>query len=86
MTPFWKRDTTYRLFKWYLKHQDELVEQYNGKHLLLYGKKVCGAFDSAGEALTAGRRNYTPGKFIIQRCSPGEQDTVIHMPNFFIRG
>jgi hypothetical protein len=86
MKLFWKKPTTIRLFRWYLRHQDELVRQYNGKHLLICDKKVCGAFDTDMEAYWAGVGNYTPGKFIIQRCSPGEQDTVIHMPNFFIRG
>jgi hypothetical protein len=67
-------------FRWYLKHQDELVESYNGKHLVIVDKKVVGAYDKRIDAYYAGAEKYGLGYFSLQRCSPGETDTVIHDP------
>jgi hypothetical protein len=65
-------------FYWYLANQDELVKSYNGKHLLIVDKEVVGAYDSDYEACTFGRAKYGDGNYSIQRCSPGERDTVVY--------
>jgi hypothetical protein len=62
---------------WYRDHQDELVEIYNGKHLVIVDKQVVGAYDKRIDAYYAGAENYGLGFFSLQRCSPGETDTVI---------
>jgi len=59
-------------FYWYLANQDELVEKYNGKYLLIKDKKVAGFFDSSLDALTEGEEKFKMGTFIIQLCTPGE--------------
>jgi hypothetical protein len=64
-------------FHWYLDHQDELVKKYDGKHLVIVDKKIVGDYDTRIDAYYAGAENYGLGNFSIQRCSPGETDTVI---------
>jgi hypothetical protein len=64
-------------FRWYLANQDELVKNYNGKHLVIVDKKIVGAYDKRIDAYYAGSEQYGLGFFSIQRCSPGETDTVI---------
>lgn len=60
-------------FDYYLAHQDELVEKYDGKFVVIVGEQVAGAFDTESDALTFARSNYEPGSFVIQRVSPGEE-------------
>ena len=63
-----------REFQYYVEHQDELVSRYNGKHLVIKGEAVLGAYDSVQEAYVAAVKEHAPGTFLIQRCSPGEKD------------
>ena len=59
-------------FFWYLAHQDELVEQYNGKHLVIKDRKVVGSYNSVIEASMEGKKNFEKGTYLIQLCTPGE--------------
>ena len=38
-------------FNYYLEHQNELVEKYNGKFVVIKDRNVVGAFDSELEAI-----------------------------------
>jgi hypothetical protein len=58
----------------YISHQKELIESYNGKFLVIVGEDVVGVFESEIEAYNESKVNYTPGSFLIQRCSPGNTD------------
>ena len=66
-------------FFWYLAHQEELVEEYNGKHLLIKDKKVVGSYDCPLDALVEGKKNFKPGTFIIQLCTPGDMAYTRHL-------
>jgi hypothetical protein len=59
-------------FKWYLENQNELVNKYNGKFLVIKDKSVVGVFDREDIALIDSENKYGLGKFIIQECTPGE--------------
>ena len=61
-------------FKYYLSHQEELVKQYNGKYLVIIGQQVTGAYDTKIDAYTDASQKHKAGSFLIQRCSPGNQD------------
>jgi hypothetical protein len=65
-------------FHWYLSNQDELVKEYNGKHLLLVDCGVAGAYDDHISALDAGYARFGKGNFSVQKCSPGDRDWRIH--------
>ncbi|OAV71237.1 hypothetical protein Barb6_01490 [Bacteroidales bacterium Barb6] len=60
-------------FKYYLDNQEELVEKYNGKHLVIVGHEVIGAYNDAMDALVESRKKYEQGTFLIQLCTPGEE-------------
>lgn len=61
-------------FEYYLKNQDELVEKYNGKVLVIKNHEVIDACNTVMEAYTNTIKNHEPGTFLIQRCSPGTDD------------
>lgn len=57
-----------RFFK---EHQEELLEQYRGKVLVLRGQKVVGAYDTVLAAYLDAKAKHPPGSFMVQRCEPG---------------
>ncbi|MCD8297492.1 MAG: hypothetical protein LUC88_07960 [Prevotella sp.] len=66
-------------FNYYLSHQNELVEKYNGKTIVIIGEDVIGAYDSDEEAYRATEKEHELGTFLMQKCSPGDKDyTVIY--------
>ena len=62
---------------YYRAHQDEFVALYDGKYIVMLGKKVQGAFDTSGEAYDFGIANFELGKFLLQKCSPGPKDYTV---------
>ena len=63
-------------FDFYLEKQEELVSQYDGKYLIIYRQKVCGAYDSLKSAIDNAitNLNLTAGNFLVQKCSRGNSD------------
>lgn len=59
-------------FKYYLDHQKELVEQYDGKFLVIKGEEVIGVYQSDEEAYFTTILTHEPGTFLIQYCEEGE--------------
>ena len=57
--------------RFFIDHQDELVAEHGGKVLVLRGKKVEGAYDSALEAYLSAKEQFPVGTFMIQPCKPG---------------
>jgi hypothetical protein len=64
-------------FEYYLKYQDELVEQYNGKVVVIKNGIVLGAFDDTMQAIQETRKEHDLGTFLVQRCSPGPDDYTV---------
>ena len=62
-----------REFKYYVEHQDELVEKYNGKFVVIKGCNVIAAFDSELEAIEKTVEQYELGTFLVQKCEPGSE-------------
>ena len=60
-------------FKYYLEHQDELVEKYNGKFIVIKDCEVIGVFDSELEAVEKTAEKYELGTFLVQKCEPGTE-------------
>ena len=58
-------------FKYYLDHQSELVEKYNGKVLVIIGENVVGTFTTEQEAYFSSIKKFQLGTFLIQKCTPG---------------
>ncbi len=59
-------------FKYFIKHQTELVKKYRGKFVVIKDEKVIGAYDSEINAYTESQKKETLGTFLIQECKPGE--------------
>ena len=66
-------DELEKQFKFYLKHQDTFVEQYDGKVIVLKNEEVLGTYESELDAVNETRRCYELGTFLIQRVSAGNE-------------
>ncbi|MDD4730199.1 MAG: hypothetical protein PHN55_15790 [Dysgonamonadaceae bacterium] len=58
-------------FEWYLKNQQDLVNRYNGKILVIKDKEIVGVYDSEDIALFEASKKFGLGNFLIQLCTPG---------------
>ena len=56
---------------YFIDNQEELVEQYQGKVLVLIGKNVVGVFGDLKEAYKEAIKKYELGTFMLQLCEPG---------------
>lgn len=64
-------------FDFYLKNQTCFVEKYNGKVIVLKDEQVIGVYDSEIDAVNETSKKYELGTFLVQRCSPGSENTTI---------
>ncbi len=58
-------------FQYYLDHQDELVDKYFGKYLVIKGLSVIGVHDTEIMAYENAIKNHPAGTFMVQHCTPG---------------
>ena len=63
-----------RAFDFYLANQDAMVEQYDGRFIVIKDDEVLGAYDSELEAVTETQQAHPLGTFLVQRVSAGEAD------------
>jgi len=61
-------------FDYYLAHQDELVQQFEGRYAVIKDGKILGVYDSEMRALGETRKAHALGTFLIQRVSKGKRD------------
>lgn len=67
-----------REFHFYLAHQDELVQQYEGKFLVIVGTDVLGAYNDELEAVKDSEKTHEFGTFLIQKCEPELEIQAYH--------
>lgn len=67
------------LFNWYLSNQDKLVEQYNGKYLVIKDNQVVAVYDDENTAYFEASDKYGLGNFILQLCTPGKDAYTINI-------
>ena len=60
-------------FQFYVDNQEQLVEKYNGKFVVIKGQTVLGAYDSELQALEETTKGHELGTFLVQKCEPGEE-------------
>jgi len=70
-------------FKYFIDNQKDLVSQYNGKHLLIVGEKVEGAYRTEIEAILDGRKKFGLGNFLVQFCEAGKEAYTVHYHDHF---
>ena len=68
------REYLIKEFEFYLEHQAEMVEKFDGRVIVLKEGKVIGDYDSYGEAVEATRKEHPLGTFLVQRVSEGRKD------------
>ena len=68
-------------FQYYLDHQEDLLPKYNGKYVVIVGNQVVGAYDDRTDAYYSSLQQYTPGTFMIQLCTPGEEAYTVRYYN-----
>lgn len=59
-------------FQYYLENQKELVNEYDGKYIVIIGHDVVGVYDSEQEAYFDSETKYKSGTFLVQFCEAGE--------------
>lgn len=62
-------------FEYYKKNQADLVSKYNGKTIVIKDSQVIGVFDSELDAVAETSKKHELGTFLVQKCSPGEENT-----------
>ncbi|RJP35579.1 MAG: hypothetical protein C4527_00035 [Candidatus Omnitrophota bacterium] len=60
-----------REFQYYLDNQDNLVQQYNGNHIVIKNCKVIGVYENELEAMEETSKKEEIGSFLIQKFEPG---------------
>ncbi len=59
-------------FEFYLAHQDEYVQKYNGRVIVIKDQKVLGDYNDELQAVNETKKAHAPGTFLVQRVSPGK--------------
>jgi hypothetical protein len=60
-------------FTFYLQHQAELVNRYNGKFIVIKDGEVLGAYDNDLEAVKQTSKAHELGTFLVQKCEAGSE-------------
>lgn len=58
-------------FDYYLAHQDEIVQKYNGRFVVIKDRSVIGDYSDLGTAVTATGKIHPIGTFLVQKVEPG---------------
>ena len=61
-----------REFQYYLLHQDEMVEKYDGKYIAIKDDQVVGVYESDFTAVTEMQKDHELGTFLVQKVSAGD--------------
>ena len=60
-------------FEYYLSHQQEMVEKYDGKVIVIKANEVLGVYESELSAVTMTQEHHQLGTFLVQRVSAGDE-------------
>lgn len=61
-------------FKYYLSHQNELVEKYNDQYIVIKEEEVIGSYESEIEAIEKTQETYDLGTFLVHKCGAGKDN------------
>ena len=63
-----------REFEFYLSHQDEMVEKYDGKYIVIKNGVVVGVYEDELAAVTETQKSHDLGTFLVQKVSEGDTE------------
>lgn len=72
-----------KLYDYYVSHEQELLEKYNGKHLVISDGMNVIPFSEEKEAYRYGAKEFGGGHFLLQECKPGILN-VVHQINCYV--
>lgn len=67
-------------YDFYRAHEPELLQQYQGKHLVISDEFQVYPFTSPKEGYRFGVENFGAGHFLLHKCVPGSLN-VVHTIN-----
>jgi len=78
-------DKLVKELEYFKENQEELVNKYKGKFLVIKEQEVQGVFETEIEAYTEAKSKFKLGTFLIQQCLPGEESytQTFHSRAFF---
>ncbi len=59
-------------FDFYVKNQDALADEYEGRFIVIKDCQVIGAYESEVEAVEKTSEEHPLGTFLVQKCERGE--------------
>ena len=73
-------------FKYYLQNQEELVDKFYGRFILIKDEKVLGNFSTEVEAILFAQNTLglQLGSFLVQNCLPGVENYMQYFHSNFI--
>lgn len=60
-------------FRYYLAHQQEFLQKYNGQFVVIKDNEVIGAYDDELTAIRETAKDHEMGTFLVQKCEPGKE-------------
>jgi hypothetical protein len=61
-----------REFEYFLANKDELLQQYNGKFVVIKDQCVIGTYADEVTAVTETQKTHPLGTFLVQKIEPGD--------------
>ncbi len=59
-------------FEFFLEHQEEFAEKYNGRFIVIKKQNVLGDYDTELEAVEETSKREEIGTFLVQKCERGD--------------
>lgn len=66
-----------KAYQYYQEHKHELLEQYEGKFVVIKKSSVLGAYNSEEEALTETLKEHELGTFLVKLITAEENNAVL---------
>ncbi len=70
-------------FRYYLKHQEELVKEYSGQFIAIKNHEVTGTYDTQLAAVKESAKEHKLATYLVQKCEVGDHK---YPPSFRCRG
>ena len=64
-------------FQYYLNHKKEFLSKYENKYLVIANNMVVATYDDAAHAVHWSRKQFKPGEFLIQLCTPDDSTYTV---------
>ena len=70
--------------KYYNANKTQLRTKYHGKHIVIVGEQVVGAYNDAGVAYSETSKTIPPGSFMIREIPENIEDEIQYLSPFLV--